>query len=70
MCFKEIVGLFANALGIIVVCFIGSTVVFSLIGVVIGVFCGLVALIALGLMNPLTWILIGLLVGGFFFLAK
>jgi hypothetical protein len=50
--------------------FIGSTVIFSLIGVVVGVFAGLVALVALFLMNPLIWILIASLVGGLVLLIK
>jgi len=70
MCFKEIVGLFANALGLIVLLLLASTLGFCLIGVGVGVFCGLVALIALGLMNPILWILLGLLVGGLLLLTK
>lgn len=68
MCFEKLFEIFASALGILVLCLIGSTVVFSLIGVGVGVFAGLVALIALGLMNPMIWILLGLLVGGFLLL--
>lgn len=70
MCFEKVFEIFANALGILVLCLIGSTVVFSLIGVGVGVFAGLVALVALGLMNPILWILIGLLVGGLLLLTK
>lgn len=70
MCFEKIFEIFANALGILVLCLVGSTIVFSLIGVGVGVFCGLVALIALCLMNPILWILLGLLVGGFLLLTK
>lgn len=70
MCFEKIFEIFASALGILALCLIGSTVVFSLIGVGVGVFCGLVVLIALFLMNPILWIIIGLLVGGLLLLTK
>jgi len=70
MCLEKVFEIFANALGILALCLIASTVVFSLVGVGVGVFAGLVALVALGLMNPILWILIGLLLGGLLLLTK
>lgn len=71
MCLQFIVGLFSDAISIMVFSFLGFIALIYLIGIIISLFVGIVVWFALILMNPMLYgFILALVIGGVLLLLK